>query len=73
MKFADRGSDNQVRVLVMNSKAINIVSGSALGILAGLAICLTLKYLGIDYDPLSSSLIVAMPAALGIVTSLAIF
>jgi hypothetical protein len=57
----------------MNSKELNIFSGSAIGLLAGLAIFLLLNYLGIKYDPLASTLIVGMPAALGIITSLAIF
>jgi|GEM_PF-4501412 hypothetical protein len=57
----------------MNLKKLNIISGSTIGFLAGLTIVLTLNYLGIIYDPLSATLIIALPATLGLITSFSIF
>jgi len=55
------------------SKALNILTGSSIGLLAGLLIYLMLKFSGLDLGGMESTFIIGLPALLGIATSLAIF
>ena len=54
-------------------RTANLLIGSALGILAGVAIYLMLRFSGITYGGLETSFIVGLPSILGILASLAIF
>ncbi|OGC09059.1 hypothetical protein A3F86_01225 [candidate division WOR-1 bacterium RIFCSPLOWO2_12_FULL_45_9] len=55
------------------SREQNIIIGSALGFAVGLIIYLMTKILGIDFGGLESSVIIGLPAILGILTSFVIF
>jgi hypothetical protein len=55
------------------SKPLNILMGSAIGIVAGLSIYAMLKSFGVTFGGFESSLVIGLPAALGTVTSLVIF
>jgi len=55
------------------AKIKNILTGSMIGCLAGLTVFLMLKLIGVNYSGLESSLIIGLPSALGIITSLVIF
>ena len=54
-------------------KALNILIGSGIGIAAGVVIYIMLKSSGISFGGLESSIIIGLPAILGILTSLTIF
>jgi hypothetical protein len=54
-------------------KVKNIFTGSMMGCLAGLTIFLMLKLIGVNYGGLETSLIIGLPSALGILTSLVVF
>ena len=51
----------------------NITAGSMIGCLAGLTVFLMLKLVGVNYSGLETSLIIGLPAILGIATSLVVF
>ena len=55
------------------SKIVNILLGSAIGVVAGVAIYLMLKMTGLSFGRLESSLIIGFPSTLGILASLAVF
>jgi hypothetical protein len=54
-------------------KTANILIGSGIGCAAGLVIYLMLKSTGINFGGVESSIIIGLPAVLGILTSLAVF
>ena len=53
-------------------KVLDVLTGSTMGIFAGVAIYLMLKLVGIDFGGLESSLIIGLPGALAIITSLVV-
>ena len=54
-------------------RVMNILTGSMMGCLAGLTVFLMLKMIGVNYGGLETSLIIGLPSALGILTSLVVF
>ena len=54
------------------SKPLYLITGSGLGVLAGMVIYLTLRTMGISCGGLESSVIIGLPAILGVITSFAI-
>lgn len=54
------------------SKPLYIIAGSGLGVAAGMVIHLTLRTMGISFGGLESSVIIGLPAILGVITSFAI-
>lgn len=61
------------RTSLFVAKVKNIVTGSLIGCLAGLTVFLLLKFVGVQYGGLETSLIIGLPSVLGIITSLAVF
>ncbi|MFC1571265.1 hypothetical protein ACFL31_01775 [Candidatus Margulisiibacteriota bacterium] len=55
------------------TRSLNILTGSGIGLMTGIAIYFMLKLIGINFGGLESSLIIGFPSALGIITSLVIF
>jgi len=55
------------------SRKANVFLGSGIGFAAGLVILLMLKYIGINYGGLESSLIIGTPALFGVITSFVVF
>ena len=53
--------------------SLNILIGSTLGGLSGIAIFTMLKFMGIDFGGVESSLIIGLPAFLGLITSVVVF
>lgn len=54
------------------SKPLYLIAGSGLGVAAGMVIYLTLRTMGISFGGLESSVIIGLPAILGVITSFAI-
>lgn len=54
-------------------KHSKIISGSMLGLAAGLIVYMMLKFTGIDLGGVESSFIIGMPSFLGVMTSLVMF
>jgi hypothetical protein len=53
-------------------KIMDVLTGSTMGIVAGVAIYLMLKLVGINFGGLESSLIIGLPSVLAILTSLVV-
>jgi len=58
---------------ILFSKSLNILTGSGIGLAAGLLIYLMLKSFGLYLGGMESTFIIGLPALLGIATSFAIF
>ena len=54
-------------------KTFNILMGSGVGFGAGMLIYLMLRSFGINFEGVESSVIIGLPAILGVLTSLSIF
>jgi hypothetical protein len=54
-------------------KSVNILIGSGIGCAAGLIIHLMLKSTGVNFGGVESSIVIGLPAILGILTSLVVF
>ncbi len=53
-------------------RSLNILAGSGVGFAAGIVVYLMLKIIGINFGGLESSVIIGLPAILGILTSFVI-